>query len=135
MDLAVVLEAVVANADDDIFSTVASHQFGTRHREPRVFGPRDAYFDGARFVQVVLREVLRSPDSEVGVVSNLQCASARAIRKAAVGVGLYAPGDAPEEELFVIRTARFAEGAARRSCGARPQSPPAGSLVCWSLFS
>ncbi len=36
-------------------------------------------------------------------------AAARAFREAAVGVRLHAPGDPPEEKLFVIRPARFTE--------------------------
>ena len=42
VDLAVVLQAFLPNANDDIFTPIASHQFGAGHRESRVLGRRDA---------------------------------------------------------------------------------------------
>ncbi|HTS29848.1 MAG TPA: hypothetical protein VMH81_28450 [Bryobacteraceae bacterium] len=125
---------------DDYAVDLAGSDVG--HRKPRVLGRRDTRFDDARFIQVLLQEVPGSPDSEVGVVGDLQCASARAFRKATEGVRLHPPGNAPEKELLVIRPARFAEditvlvfelpdGHVAQGLDLFPQGP----LICWSLFS
>src|ERR1035437_10519180 len=100
VDLALVLEAFLPNANDDIFTPVASHQFGAGHREPRVLGRRHARLKRAALVQVHFQEVLGCPTAEVSVVGDLQGAATRAFREAAVSVRLHAPGDTPEEELF-----------------------------------
>src|SRR5208337_2461005 len=74
VDLAVVLEAFLPNANDDILTPVASHQFGAGHGEPRVLGRRDARLKRAALVQVHFQEVLGCPNAEISVVGNLQCA-------------------------------------------------------------
>src|ERR1039458_9911106 len=109
VDLATALEAVLPNANDDILTPVAAHQFGTGHREPRVLGRRDARLKRAALVQIRFQELCGSANAEFCVVGDLKCGAARAFREAAVSVRLHAPGDSPEEELFVIRPARFAE--------------------------
>ena len=102
MDLATALEAVLPNANDDILTPVASHQFGAGHREPRVLGRRDARLKRAALVQVHFQEVLGCPNAEVCVIGDLQCAAARAFGETAPCVRLHPPGDTPEEKLFVV---------------------------------
>ena len=51
-------------------------------------------------------------DPQVGVVGDFECPAPRAFREAAPRIRLDAPGDAPEQELFVVRAARFTEDVA-----------------------
>jgi hypothetical protein len=54
-------------------------------------------------------EIARRPDAQVGVVGDLEGATASALGQAAPGVGPAAPGDTPEEELHVVRARFLAE--------------------------
>ena len=77
VDLAAVFEAILSNANDNILTAITSHQFGTRHWEPRVISRCDARLHRAGLVQVRLQEVLGCPDSEIGVVGYLKCTAPR----------------------------------------------------------
>jgi len=75
----------------------------------RVKARRNARLQCAGRVGSVFQEVLRHPDAEIGITGDLQCTPAGALRKAAPGVGLDAPGDAAEQELFVVGSGLFTE--------------------------
>ena len=107
--MAVVLEALLSDTDDDVLASVAAHEIAARHREPRVLRWCEAGFDHAAFVQFRFQEVLRCPNSEVGVVGYLKCPLTRALRKTSFRVSLDTPSDTPKKELLVIRPAHLTE--------------------------
>src|SRR5438067_10314552 len=96
MYLAVVLEAVLPDADDDVLAAVTPHQHRAGNRQPRVLGGLDALFASAPRVQFSLQEVLRSANTQVGVVGDLQCPLPRSFRQATPSVRLQPPSDPPE---------------------------------------
>src|ERR1700680_901633 len=71
MDLATVLEAVLADANDNVLAAVTSHQHRAGSGQPRVLCWLDACLGGSARVQFLLQEVLGCANTEIGVVGDL----------------------------------------------------------------
>jgi hypothetical protein len=75
VDLAVVLEAVLADQHDHVRAPEASDQPCARERQPWISAGRDTRLDGTALVGFLLQEVLRRPDAQVGIVGDLEGAT------------------------------------------------------------